>query len=402
MNETTHRFLQTIVGRLPEGRIAELRLFPAIRQGGIESAVAVVAVEQPDAPPVAADETVAADAESPDGVAQLELGEVTSETVVDVSPENDGPVELRESASGEMSSSADAGGAASEHAMSAAADDSPYADGDAPIVGDSLDADADSPYADESLGTLAADALVVRSDVIAAELADRATPDPISDALDVEVTRIMADPFNIHTESVWALGDDDAPLLDREAEVGRTIESDDVSLASPGVGLADAELGDDETGVEVDVDDDAADLISATQEHEIPPTAAVSDREVQRDAADRSADAHPRASEGEETIALGDILALPPRAPEQSVTTSLPDPNKRYAILTASYRLVLKGPDRGKWDVDIIHEADAPLATVERVARGVARRAGDESDPEHFSGDELRHVIAQPSWATSA
>jgi hypothetical protein len=64
--------------------------------------------------------------------------------------------------------------------------------------------------------------------------------------------------------------------------------------------------------------------------------------------------------------------------------------------------LVLKGPDRGKWDVDIIHEADAPLATVERVARGVARRAGDESDPEHFSGDELRHVIAQPSWATSA
>jgi len=41
-------------------------------------------------------------------------------------------------------------------------------------------------------------------------------------------------------------------------------------------------------------------------------------------------------------------------------------------------------------------------AFVERVARGVARRAGDESDPEHFSGEALLQVLERPSWATSA
>ncbi len=48
MNDTTRRFLSAITERVPEGgRIVELRLFPAIRQGGIESGVAVVAVEPP-------------------------------------------------------------------------------------------------------------------------------------------------------------------------------------------------------------------------------------------------------------------------------------------------------------------------------------------------------------------
>ena len=44
-NETRARFLAAIVAQLPPDRIAEVHLFPAIRQGGMESGVAVVAVE---------------------------------------------------------------------------------------------------------------------------------------------------------------------------------------------------------------------------------------------------------------------------------------------------------------------------------------------------------------------
>jgi hypothetical protein len=48
-NETRSRFLAAIAAQLPAERIAEVHLFPAIRQGGMESGVAVVAVELPGA-----------------------------------------------------------------------------------------------------------------------------------------------------------------------------------------------------------------------------------------------------------------------------------------------------------------------------------------------------------------
>jgi hypothetical protein len=44
-DETRARFLAAIAAQLPAERIAEVHLFPAIRQGGMESGVAVVAVE---------------------------------------------------------------------------------------------------------------------------------------------------------------------------------------------------------------------------------------------------------------------------------------------------------------------------------------------------------------------
>jgi hypothetical protein len=42
MTETTQRFLRAIAERVPAAAIAEVRLFPALRQGQWESAVAVV------------------------------------------------------------------------------------------------------------------------------------------------------------------------------------------------------------------------------------------------------------------------------------------------------------------------------------------------------------------------
>ena len=83
---------------------------------------------------------------------------------------------------------------------------------------------------------------------------------------------------------------------------------------------------------------------------------------------------------------------------------SVPDETampRRYTVHAAKYKLVLKGPDRGKWDCSVVAEADAPLVTVETVVRGVLRRSGDADEPERMSGDDARDFVlaasAQPS-----
>lgn len=69
-------------------------------------------------------------------------------------------------------------------------------------------------------------------------------------------------------------------------------------------------------------------------------------------------------------------------------------PAQRYTVLTAHYRLTLKGIDRGKWQVTVVEEAEAPLVTVETVVRGVQRRAGDLDDPTRMDGDAVREALA--------
>jgi hypothetical protein len=65
----------------------------------------------------------------------------------------------------------------------------------------------------------------------------------------------------------------------------------------------------------------------------------------------------------------------------------------RHVIYTARYRLVLKGPDRGKWESSVVAEADAPIITLEAVVRGVQRRAGDVDEPTRLAGEELREAL---------
>jgi hypothetical protein len=65
----------------------------------------------------------------------------------------------------------------------------------------------------------------------------------------------------------------------------------------------------------------------------------------------------------------------------------------RYTVYSAKYKLVLKGPDRGKWECSVVAEADAPLVTVETVVRGVQRRSGDAEAPERMSGDDARDYL---------
>jgi hypothetical protein len=72
----------------------------------------------------------------------------------------------------------------------------------------------------------------------------------------------------------------------------------------------------------------------------------------------------------------------------------------RHVVYSARYRLVLKGPDRGRWETTVTAEADAPLAAVEAVVRGVQRRAGEDDEPERLSGDAFRQALIVEPWAT--
>lgn len=70
-------------------------------------------------------------------------------------------------------------------------------------------------------------------------------------------------------------------------------------------------------------------------------------------------------------------------------------PPARFTIYTARYRLQLKGPDRGKWEAEVVEEADAPLLTVDAVVRGVQRRAGELAEVERLTTADVRRLLAE-------
>ena len=74
---------------------------------------------------------------------------------------------------------------------------------------------------------------------------------------------------------------------------------------------------------------------------------------------------------------------------------------RRFTVYTARYRHTLKGPDRGKWDVSVTEEADAPLLTVDAVVRGVQRRSGDVDEIVRLSEEEFRSAVAGAARATA-
>ena len=69
---------------------------------------------------------------------------------------------------------------------------------------------------------------------------------------------------------------------------------------------------------------------------------------------------------------------------------------RRFTVYTARYRHTLKGPDRGKWEVSVTEEADAPLLTVDAVVRGVQRRSGDLDEIVRMSGEEVVALTVTP------
>jgi hypothetical protein len=71
----------------------------------------------------------------------------------------------------------------------------------------------------------------------------------------------------------------------------------------------------------------------------------------------------------------------------------------RYTVYTARFRHTLKGPERGRWELTVTEEADAPLLTVDAVVRGVSRRSGETDETIRLSGDEFRAALAEPAGA---
>lgn len=77
------------------------------------------------------------------------------------------------------------------------------------------------------------------------------------------------------------------------------------------------------------------------------------------------------------------------------VAASPEDPaRERHVVFSARYRWTRKGPDRGKWEDEVVAEADAPLVTVEAVVQGVKVRANEAVEPERVTGDDVRARLA--------
>ena len=274
ISETRERFLRAIVGTVPPERIAEVHFFPPIKQGGVESGVAVIAAGDPAPEPI-----VAADAER---------------------------TEPTEESSGPPESDADAHAAA----------DRPTA----------------VAYPVEGPADLATDERREELDAAA---------EPELDA-ELSAGRHPAHEHPPHDELADA--------------VERAVEEDE-------------ERRDEGVAVERAVPISARATPSMTDD--IPTTAVLDD------------------------LASGEDVGAESELPDEAAP-------QRFTVFTARYRLVLKGPDRGKWEAGVVAEADAPLLTVEAVVRGVQRRSGDIDDPERMSGDEVRAELARMEAAAAA
>ena len=123
--------------------------------------------------------------------------------------------------------------------------------------------------------------------------------------------------------------------------------------------------------------------------------------------AERLAEAHffPPMRQGPIETGVAVIAAVPEvaaAAPESPYADEKEKP-VRHVIYSARYRWTRKGPDRGKWECEIVAEADAPLLTVEKVVEGVRHRVGEAFECEKLAGDAVRALIAEAErrWPTA-
>ena len=114
---------------------------------------------------------------------------------------------------------------------------------------------------------------------------------------------------------------------------------------------------------------------------------------AERVSPDRLAEIHffPPIRQG--TIETG--VAVVAAAPEEGT-------GDRHVVYTARYRWTRKGPERGRWESEVVAEADAPLVSVEAVVNGVRDRSTEVTDPERVSGDVARALIEDARCRTPA
>ena len=181
--------------------------------------------------------------------------------------------------------------------------------------------------------------------------------------------------------------------LPPEAAVPKAVESPDAATAAD----TDSAVGSDVAAIEHDTiaaaeADDRADV----EPVDAPPTEDLV--EVTGEGADATECETPVQGGEDEVVAtepVGDAATGDAASGDVAVApdSQLPTPDEKYTVYTARYRLVLKGPDRGKWEASVVAEADAPLISIESVVRGVQRRAGDVEGPDHMTADDIRAAL---------
>jgi hypothetical protein len=115
--------------------------------------------------------------------------------------------------------------------------------------------------------------------------------------------------------------------------------------------------------------------------------------ETTSEAAEESADDDEHTSSAEEQTSSEETSADSVQTSEPVFESTRAPAEARHTIYTARYRLTLKGLDRGKWEANVVAEADAPLVTVDAVVRGVQRRSGDADDATRLDGAEVRALL---------
>lgn len=171
-----------------------------------------------------------------------------------------------------------------------------------------------------------------------------------------------------------------APLRQGGTETGIAVVAARVPVTSPDAPVEHVEIPDHH--IETDL------LIDAAVDGDVDDE----DVSIHADTADDS----PYLAREEESGDRLDVLAsvgVDDEALDDVIANAADVPIVRHTVYTARYRLVLKGPDRGKWEADVVDEADAPLITVETVVRGVQRRAGEETEILRYSDRQIARAL---------
>lgn len=133
-------------------------------------------------------------------------------------------------------------------------------------------------------------------------------------------------------------------------------------------------------------------VIAATRE---PPPAPQAPESVATGASEAIGVGEPAAD-----AASAEVPASETSATEEEERSAAPA-DDRLVVFSARYRLTLKGAERGRWEVEVVEEADAPLVTVDAVVRGMQRRIGEGAEPERLTADQLHALLDGPASATT-
>jgi hypothetical protein len=171
----------------------------------------------------------------------------------------------------------------------------------------------------------------------------------------------------------------DQPVADPELPLEPTAESDSDTDADAVEAIAEDAIADEAIADEATADEEA-----------MPPAGDLPPADDAVETVETSEAAEPESVAGE---AGPEAVAEALEADSDEAVVAVSAPIVRHTVFTARYRLVQKGPERGKWEADVVAEAEAPLITVETVVRGVQRRAGEESDTTRFTAPQIARAL---------